>query len=49
MRCHVCIKEIVFGNVDPNKDYTLCDYCAFKDEEHLAYYEKTHNINKENE
>ena len=37
MRCKVCIKEIVFGYVDPNKDYTLCENCAFKDEEHSLY------------
>lgn len=47
MRCKVCIKEIVFGYVDQNKDYTLCENCAFKDEDHSAYYEKMHKINKE--
>lgn len=47
MRCKVCIKEIVFGYVDPDKDYTLCENCAFKDEDHSEYYEKTHKINKD--
>lgn len=36
MRCKVCIKEIVFGYVDPNKDYTLCKNCAFKDDGHYG-------------
>ena len=47
MRCKVCIKELVLGYVDPDKDYTLCENCAFKDEDHSAYYEKTHKMNKE--
>lgn len=45
MRCKVCIKEIVFGYVDPNKDYILCENCAFKDEGHSTYYEKIHKLN----
>lgn len=48
MRCEVCIKEIVFGYIDPDKDYILCKACAFRDDEHLTYYEKTHENNKEN-
>ena len=48
MRCEVCIKEIVFGYIDPNIDYTLCEACAFRDDEHSTYYEKTHENNKEN-
>ena len=48
MRCEVCIKEIVFGYVDSNKDSILCKACAFKDDEHSTYYEKTHKTNKEN-
>lgn len=37
MRCSFCIKELVLGYVIPNKDYTLCENCAFKNEEHTLY------------
>lgn len=42
MRCEICIKEIVFGYVNPDKDYTMCKACAFRDEGHPTYYWKTH-------
>jgi hypothetical protein len=37
MRCSFCIKELVFGYVNPNKDYKLCDTCSFKYNEHPYY------------
>lgn len=37
MRCSFCIKELVFGYVNPDKDYKLCDTCAFKYNEHPYY------------
>ena len=42
MRCSSCIKELVFGYVNPNKDYKLCDTCAFRDTGH-PYYSFTEN------
>lgn len=37
MRCLSCIKELVFGYINPNRDYKLCDTCAFRDTEHPYY------------
>lgn len=37
MRCSFCIKELVLGYVNPDKDYKLCDTCAFKYNEHPYY------------
>lgn len=37
MRCSFCIKELVLGYVNQDKDYKLCDICAFKYNEHLYY------------
>ena len=34
MKCHVCVKELVLGYVDPEKDYKLCKNCAFRDGKH---------------
>lgn len=48
MRCEICIKEIVFGYVNPDKDYTLCKACAFRDDEYSTYYGEMHKNNKEN-
>ena len=42
MRCSLCIKELVFGYVNPDRDYKLCDTCAFKYNEH-PYYPFTEN------
>lgn len=41
MRCSFCIKELVLGYVNPNKDYKLCDTCAFKYSVHL--YDQMNN------
>ena len=45
MRCSSCIKELVFGYVNPDKDYKLCDTCAFRDTGH-PYYPFTENKGK---
>jgi hypothetical protein len=37
MRCSFCIKELVLGYVNPNKDYKLCATCAFSDTGHPYY------------
>lgn len=37
MRCSFCIKELVLGYVNPDKDYKLCDTCAFRYNEHPYY------------
>lgn len=37
MRCSFCIKELVFDYVNLNKDYKLCDTCAFKYNKHPYY------------
>ena len=37
MRCQFCIKELVFGYVNPDKDYKLCDTCAFSNTGHPYY------------
>ena len=42
MRCSLCIKELVLGYVNPDRDYKLCDTCAFKYNEH-PYYPFTEN------
>lgn len=37
MRCSFCIKELVLGYVTPDKDYKLCNTCAFRDTGHPHY------------
>ena len=37
MRCSFCIKELVLGYVNPDRDYKLCNTCAFKYNEHPYY------------
>jgi len=37
MRCSFCIKELVLGYVNPDKDYKLCNTCAFRDTGHPLY------------
>ena len=45
MRCSFCIKELVLGYVNLNRDYKLCETCAFRDTEH-PYYLFTENKGK---
>lgn len=37
MRCSFCIKELVLGYVNPDKDYKLCETCSFKYSGHPYY------------
>lgn len=46
MRCSFCIKELVLGYVNPDKDYKLCDTCAFRDTGNPYY--PMNNIKNEN-
>ena len=38
MRCSFCIKELVLGYVSPDRDYKLCDTCAFRNTGHPYHY-----------